>query len=145
MIMNLRTVRSLATRFLATMALLAAVLALAPAQPSQAAGARVRVNCGIVTCSIYYSKSATAAMNRSIDYLGFDPAKAIAGLCGFADRAAEACKELALAHAGSSGIANIRAAVKRGGCLVARVNPYSAITGFGFYGNVPLSNPYCEP
>ncbi|MFF4174135.1 hypothetical protein [Streptomyces sp. NPDC001744] len=109
----------------------------------------VKRNCGIVTCSWYFSKATTRWMKAQFDNRGWTVATASGVICGNLPHAvAKAACAIAVGYYYNSAFNNTRAAYNRGGCLVVRVNvlwgatPLTAWRTVRF-DNVPLSNRYC--
>ncbi|WP_214414656.1 hypothetical protein [Sphaerisporangium fuscum] len=110
---------------------------------------RVKRNCGIVTCSWYFSKATTRWLKSKFDNYGWTVATASGIICGnLPHPVAKGACAIAIAYYYNSAFNNTRRAYNRGGCLVVRVNvfygatPYTAWRTVRF-DNVPLSNRYC--
>ncbi|MER5866479.1 hypothetical protein [Kitasatospora sp. NPDC002040] len=109
----------------------------------------VNRNCGIITCSWYFSKATTRWIKDQFDRNGWTVATASGIICARLGHpvAVGACA-IAIAYYYNSAYNNTRDAYNRGGCLVVRVNifwsatPYTAWRTVRF-DNVPLSNRYC--
>ncbi|MEV0440780.1 hypothetical protein AB0I84_35515 [Streptomyces spectabilis] len=109
----------------------------------------VKRNCGIVTCSWYFSKATTRWIKSKFDNHGWKVATASTVICGnLPHPVAKGACTIAVAYYYNSAFNNTRAAYNRGGCLVVRVNvlwgatPATAWRTVRF-DNVPLSNRYC--
>jgi hypothetical protein len=110
----------------------------------------IRINCGIVACSAYLSRARTAAANQAFLSQGDAKVKDLNALCDAAQTPAfdgsSLCKR-ALERFGVAVGRNLAAATKRGGCLVVRWQPAKgalALADLYSFGNVALSNPYCD-
>ncbi len=110
----------------------------------------IRVNCGIVTCSAYLSRARTTAAHQAFLSHADAKVKDLNALCDSAKTAAfdgsSLCKR-ALDRFGGAVGRNLAAATKRGGCFVVRWSPGKAVFGavdLYSFGNVPLSNPFCD-
>ncbi|WP_158854823.1 hypothetical protein [Saccharothrix deserti] len=104
----------------------------------------IKRNCGIVTCSWYFSKSATVWLKRRFDSLGWKPTVAISAICGFLSHpVARAACNIALNHYYWSAFDNVKRAYNRGGCFVVRAGIHIVQARSVRFDNVPLSNRYC--
>ncbi|TDD10413.1 hypothetical protein E1292_07870 [Nonomuraea deserti] len=110
----------------------------------------IRINCGIVACSAYLSRARTVAAHQAYLSQGDAKVKDLNALCDAAKTGgfdgSSLCKR-ALDRFGGAVGRNLAAATKRGGCLVVRWQPAKGIFALAdmySFGNVPLSNPYCD-
>ncbi|MBF8184463.1 hypothetical protein ITP53_01610 [Nonomuraea sp. K274] len=132
-----------------TAATLAAAMTLGASQQTEITAMRpIRRNCVWTgTCSFYLSKARTPIAYRL--YLGHASAtvKDLEALCDAAKNAAfdgsSLCKR-AVDSFGPAAGRNLAAATKRGGCFVIRIAAVRSALNAISFGNVPLSNPYCD-
>ncbi|WP_248962721.1 hypothetical protein [Sphaerisporangium perillae] len=110
----------------------------------------VRRNCGITTCSWYFSKATTRSIKRNFDTYGWTAKTAASRLCRLLPHVgAKAGCTLAVRYHYRSANSNVKAAYNRGGCVVVRVRAaYMSTPALSWktikFDNVPLSNRYCD-
>ncbi|MFD0569019.1 hypothetical protein ACFQ0T_06790 [Kitasatospora gansuensis] len=109
----------------------------------------VHRNCGIITCSWYFTKASTRWIKDQFDRNGWTVATASGLICSrLVHPVAIGACGIAIAFYYNTAMNNTRDAYNRGGCLVVRVNIFwGAIPATAWrtvrFDNVPLSNRYC--
>ncbi|MEV4377286.1 hypothetical protein [Streptosporangium sp. NPDC049644] len=109
----------------------------------------VKRNCGIITCSWYFSKATTRSIKSKFDTRGWTVGTASGIICGLIPHAvAKGACAIAVAYYYNSAFNNTRAAYDRGGCLVVRVNVFNGATPYTAwrtvrFANVGITNKYC--
>lgn len=104
----------------------------------------IKRNCGIITCSWYFSKAATAWLKRQFDQRGWGVTVAIGIICGNVGHpVAKAACTAAMSYYYYTAFNNVRRAYNRGGCFVVRAGIHIVQWRSVRFDNVPLSNRYC--
>ncbi|GAA3831399.1 hypothetical protein GCM10022226_60640 [Sphaerisporangium flaviroseum] len=121
----------------------------AAASPLQTAS-WVRRNCGITTCSWYFSRAKTRSIKSAFDTYGWTAKTAASRLCRLLPHVgAKAACTIAVRYHYRNAHSNTRAAYNRGGCVVVKVRAaYMSTPALSWktikFDNVPLSNRYCD-
>ncbi|NUT97149.1 MAG: hypothetical protein HOY78_34525 [Saccharothrix sp.] len=103
----------------------------------------IKRNCGIITCSWYFSKAATRWLKQKMEANLWAPT-ALGHACAYVTHpVAKAACGIAIAYFYYTAFRHIRAAYNRGGCFVIRAGIHIVQARSVRFDDVPLSNRYC--